>query len=248
VDDVVDEFSQLSEIVSIVLHGSVARDDIIPGISDIDLLFITDNRIWRGRCMDLDFSRRVHDVFNMLREKYPEVPVFDFRRNPPVLILSEKEALAAFPIEHDPNAIKFIYGKEFPKKLFLSDKLHDRRALKKVIEWNLTQVSDRLVWSAIGLSTTSEIREFVRDMISYTFKMSSIILAYKMGVIEFKKKRIMKKIQKYYKDFSGIGFAKDNYNLAVNWANTKKDIDSLWSYIWEDLDFLRNILNFALKP
>lgn len=246
VDDIVGEFSQLSEIVSIVLHGSMARDDIIPGISDIDLLFITADRIWKSKCLDLDFSQRMHEVFTTLRKKYLEVPIFDFRRNPPVLIIPEKKALGAYPIEYDPNAIKFIYGKKFPKKLFLSDKLHNRRALKKVIEWNLMQVSDRVVWSVIGLSTTSELQEFVRGMISYTFKVSSIILAYKSGIIEFKKERIVKKVQKRFKGFSRIGFVKDNYNLAMDWAKAKKDLDRLWSYIWEDLDFLRNILSFAL--
>jgi predicted nucleotidyltransferase len=247
VDDIVGDFSQISEIVSIVLHGSMARNDVIPGISDIDLLFITADKIWKGKRLDLDFSQMMHEVFKMLREKYPEVPIFDFRRNPPVLIISEKEALGAYPIEYDPNAIKFIYGKKFPKNLFLSDKLNDRKALKKVIEWNLMQVSDRLVWSAIGLSTTSELQEFARDMISYTFKVSSAILAYKVGIIEFKKERIVKKVQKVFKGFSRIGFVKDNYNLAMDWAKSKKDLERLRIFIWEDLDFLRNILSFALK-
>lgn len=247
VDDIVVEFPQLSEIVSIVLHGSVAREDIMPGISDIDLLFITDNKVWGEKRLDLDFSQRMHEVLNRLRGKYPEVPIFDFRRNPPVLIISEKKALGAYPVEHDHNAIKFIYGKKYPKKLFLSDKLHDRKALKKAIEWNLMQVSDRIVWSAIGLSTTSELQEFVRDMISYTFKVSSMILAYKSGIIEFKKGMTVKKVQKYLKGFPGIGFVEDNYNFALDWTKNKKDLDRLWSYVWEDLDFLRDILSFTVK-
>jgi predicted nucleotidyltransferase len=247
VDELVEESSELSdEIVSIVLHGSVARGDLIPGISDIDLLFVTADRIWREKCLDLDFSQRMHQIFKMLRGKYPQVPLFDFSRNPQVLIISEKEALGGYPIEHDPNAIKFVYGKEFPKKLFLSDKLHDRNALKEIIQWNLDQVSSRLVWRAIGLSTTLELQEFVRGMIGYTFKVASIVLAYKSEIIEFQKESITNKVQEHLKDFSKIGFMKNNYKLATSWAKVKKDEERLWSYIWEDLDFLRNLLNYAL--
>jgi len=71
-------------------------------------------------------------------------------------------------------------------------------------------------------------------------------VAYKSEIIKYHKESITNKVQENLKDFLKIGFMKDNYKLATSWAKVKKDEERLWSYIWEDLDFLRNLLNFAL--
>jgi len=213
-----------TRLSSIVLYGSSAVQDSVPGFSDLDVMLVVENQAVSPQ--DYDILRSIRET--IARRTGVEIhEAWVFGRSLLLSVPTIWEALSARTIYGEPT-IEKAPMLDFHRKTSIK-MMHDLRALWERKKGDL------------------DARERAKTALGQTLKFAQNALLYN-GVVKLRKEEIVSAFEENFREFRMRHFPRRAYEYILAWERVKSDRKELRKLVKEFEKFYDNLYwHVALK-
>jgi len=213
-----------NRLSSIILYGSSAVRDPVPGFSDLDVMLIMENHA-RGPQDDATLRGIKEMVKQRTGVQIHEAWVFG------------KSLLLKVPTIWETLSARTIYGEPIIEKAPLPDS-HERTSIKMMHDL-------RTQWER--KRDNLDLREKARTALSQTLKFAQNALLYQ-GMVKLAKREVVDAFEENFRNFRMRHFPRRAYEGILAWEKLKNDEERLRQLVMEFENFYDNLYWYiALK-